>query len=984
MVASQSQHARMTPRPHQLEALSAIARVLEKTPRATVVMACGSGKTLVEHLSASKFARVLILEPSLALIAQSLEAARMLGTTDGRTVVCVCSDKSVAGSDEWRVSEDDLGVPVTTDLVETRRALEGANQLLAFCTYQSVPLLADALPSGFKFDVVVYDEAHRTAGARDRLFSKALDEHALPAKKRLFATATPRHTAPSSRPGEVDPSLVYSMDDPAIYGEVAYQLTLPEAIDRGVCADYEVLVSVCTGREARDAVRKGHELLLPQPEAPVDEVAVQLSIARACEETGARRVISFHRTIEEAREFAEDRTGILEGAGLTAFHINGDMTAAVRREIIEAFVHCEGAALLSNARCLTEGVDVPSVDMICFAFRKQSQFEIVQAVGRALRVYPGKKKGYILLPVFIDADVATEAGDSLGEIVARSDFAVTWDVLHNILEADASLAERMRIARTQLGYGNVSAVRRIPRLRVLAADTLLERLESSIAIRAVRRLTPRWDESYGAAKRYSEQHGGLRSVPKDAMENGIRIASWLHHQRVMRKAGKLSQERIDRLNSIGMMWRVFDEAFAQFVDDIGAFRSTHGHFNVPNEGPHLPLRRALNAWRTRANTGQLSLERMRQLTELGVPMSAREEVFQKYVLEVKRHVEQHGGAPIPRGGPLKNYIIRLRQDAKAGKVPPEWIAALSDVGFDLSQRWKPGSANVALDIDDVQSDRWEHRLTELKAYVDAGGSLELLLQTTGGDLAELARWTRRQRRLHRRGRLPTDRFGKLDALGLSWTKEQEQWQKRFEQLRAYREQHRHQRLATKDGTHGLMKWIDLQRVARESGRLYEDRVALLNQIGFAWSREDERWEYFLMLLKEVADSGTERPDSLTRYLSELKRHFLAGNLSETRRETLSELGVAWAAGDARRAQMLKRLELLARKVGANSLRANLALDPELKRWVTDQRRQLKAGAVDPGTLSMLEARALDIRSGPPAPARGGKTTNLKLPKAKSA
>jgi hypothetical protein len=181
-----------------------------------------------------------------------------------------------------------------------------------------------------------------------------------------------------------------------------------------------------------------------------------------------------------------------------------------------------------------------------------------------------------------------------------------------------------------------------------------------------------------------------------------------------------------------------------------------------------------------------------------------------------------------------------------------------------------------------------------------------------------------------------------------------------------------------------MKWIDVQRAARESGRLPEDRVALLDQIGFAWSREDERWEYFMLLLQEVAESGAERPDSLTRYLSELKRHFLAGNLSDARRQTLSQLGIAWAAGDARRAQMVKRLELLSRKVGAKSLRANLALDPELKRWIADQRKHLKSGALDPATLSALEARALDVREVPPVPARTKKPTPPKVAKVKTA
>lgn len=945
----------LRPWPHQRDAIRAIRGVLARASRTKLVMACGSGKTLVEFAAAADYDKVLVLEPSLALIAQSLSTARDLGTVENRAVLCVCSDGSVVGSDDWRVSPEDLGIPVTTDLIETRRGLEASKRLLVFCTYQSAPLLMEALPTGFRFDFVVYDEAHRTAGARERLFSKALSDEGLPARKRLFATATPRHMSPSAR-GGLDANLVYSMDDEAVYGELAYQLTLPDAIERGVCSDYEVLVSCVSGREAKDAIRKGHELLLPQPEAPVDEVAMQLAIARACSDTGARRVISFHRTIEDAQDFAEDRAGVFEDAGITAFHINGGMPAATRAELLAAFVNCETPALLTNARCLTEGVDVPSIDMVSFCFRKQSQVDIVQAVGRALRAHPGKKTGYILLPVFLDAIESDTQDIELDEVVSRSDFSVTWDVLHNVLESDASLVSRMQIARREIGYKGDTPARRVPKLRVLAAETLLKRLENDITIRAVRRLAPRWDEVYGALTRYYERHGTINDIPKSHVENGFRLQGWLNSQRHLRSNGRLSQERIDLLSKLGLFWRANDERFGLFIDDLKAFHEEHGHFHVPCDAKHAKLRQAIKHWRCRARSGQLSAERMAVLDAVGLPMSAEDEVFGRYLIVLRGHIAEHGSARAPRGTALNQYLAKLRKFYRDGVLPARWKAALDEIGYDVAQAVKPGRIPVSVGRLDADQTRWDERVIELKAYLKGGGTWSHIADGHSSVPSTVAGFVLRQRILRTKGLLSAERVAELESLGIRWTRDQHRWDRKLEELRVYREARGHQRVsAGEKSAHGLAQWIHFQRVNRERGRLTDDQIAALDRIGFAWSKDDERWEYFARLL---AEQPSQRPEALVRYLNELKRHFIAGNLPEARRQRLVQLGVGWAAGDPRRAEMLRRLEILARKVGTKSLSANLALDLELKRWVGEQRRRLASGSSDYMQLTALEARVL--------------------------
>ncbi|POZ80221.1 DEAD/DEAH box helicase family protein [Burkholderia contaminans] len=258
--------------PQQNEAMDAALAALEQGDRAQVLMACGSGKTRIgSSLAVATGARTVIaFFPSLALIKQTLGTWLDASTGFDRRIdwLCVCSDSTVAaGVDELVLTESDLGFAVTTDSQSVRTFLEQDTEAVrvVFSTYHSSDVIAEAIPQGFSFDLGVFDEAHRTTG-KDSVFSLPLKNEFIPITKRVYFTATPKHLSYRKRNRDGEARTVYSMDDEALYGPVAYRLPMREAIQREIIADYRVIISIIDDETinrdqlSRGALRQGGAL----------------------------------------------------------------------------------------------------------------------------------------------------------------------------------------------------------------------------------------------------------------------------------------------------------------------------------------------------------------------------------------------------------------------------------------------------------------------------------------------------------------------------------------------------------------------------------------------------------------------------------------------------------------------------------------------------------------------------------------------------
>ena len=459
--------------PHQRKAMGAVTSGLaEPGSRGKMIMACGTGKTLTSLRIAEQLAgtggRVLYLVPSLALMAQTVREWARDAKVPLRSFA-VCSDSQVGkrrrrNDDLIDMDALDLAFPATTDAVRLAAvAAPPAPDALTvvFATYQSSPVIEEAqkehgVPA---FDLAICDEAHRTAGAliegedRSHFVRIHQDEH-IHCDRRLYMTATPKVYAASARTraGELAAALC-SMEDEHIYGPMFYELSFGAAVDQGLLTDYKVIVLTVPEDAAARAIQRS---LAEDGELKLDDGAKLLGCWRALakvdtdqfpenDRAGMRRAISFCRDIKSsqqverllarvAEEYREQEGTHLAEYPVAAQHVDGTFNAIRRSAALNWLDEDEangGCRVLTNARCLSEGVDVPALDAILFMHPRKSQIDVVQAVGRVMRKAPDKQMGYVVLPVVIPSGVAPEAA-----LNDNKTFEVVWQTLNAIRSHD--------------------------------------------------------------------------------------------------------------------------------------------------------------------------------------------------------------------------------------------------------------------------------------------------------------------------------------------------------------------------------------------------------------------------------------------------------------------------------------------------------------------------------------------------------------------
>jgi len=403
------------PRVHQIEALDAFGSYVSdnRSSRGKIIHPCGSGKSLTgfwcfEMISASS---AIIAVPSLALVKQILRdwTRESLSKNVMLEWIAVCSDQDVSRSDDPLMSTHDIGIISTTNAEQIKKFLsrDDEKKKVVVTTYQSSHLVCDASSEiGFKFDLGIFDEAHKTVGGRDKPFAKMLWEENIAINFRLFMTATERQYRGNS-------DVIVSMDNNQVYGKVIHQLSFRQALEQDppVLSDYKIITIGVSSDEIRNLIEKNSYLSSSGKTWSYENDATTLASAIALRKTISKRnikhVLSFHRTIKRAEEFRDININFSELSenflSLSSFHVSGKDGTGSRARTIDRFLNAE-PSLLTNARCLTEGVDIPEIDAVLFADPKQSKIDIVQATGRALRRFPGKEFGYIIIPVIIDSD----------------------------------------------------------------------------------------------------------------------------------------------------------------------------------------------------------------------------------------------------------------------------------------------------------------------------------------------------------------------------------------------------------------------------------------------------------------------------------------------------------------------------------------------------------------------------------------------------
>jgi superfamily II DNA or RNA helicase len=293
-----------------------------------------------------------------------------------------------------------------------------------------------------------------------------------------------------------------------------------------------------------------------------------IAVQKAIEEVGAEKIITFHSRVRLAQEFASnERRGIAYHLpDYDVRHVNGEQSSGDRAEVIRAFSNAE-KSLLTNARCLTEGINIPAVDMVAFIDPRQSRIDITQAVGRAMRKPRGptaKTVGYVVVPVF--AGMSDE--DSLEDAIKSEKFEAVVDVLNALQEHDEELVDILREFKERKGLGEPFNPRRLSeKIEVIGPRVDLDRLTTSISVEIAEGIGSSWDEWYGRLRNFVDREGHC-SVPNNYDENGHRLGRWVGTQRERRRSlsdirRPLSNDRRERLDELGFVWDIEEAAWEE-------------------------------------------------------------------------------------------------------------------------------------------------------------------------------------------------------------------------------------------------------------------------------------------------------------------------------------------------------------------------------------------------------------------------------------
>ena len=814
---------RVIPRDYQLEAVEALTGELQNHDRATALMACGTGKTQVALWAAERMRpqTVLVLVPSLALLKQTREAW-LKGTNwdrDRLRTLCVCSDPSV-GDDSILVHLEDADFPVNTKSENVQAFLqqEGPGVKVVFSTYQSARVVANGMRPGEWFDVGIFDEAHRTAVKVGHDFGFALHDEELRIRKRLFFTATPRHYDYTRRRHEdKDPPLVYSMDDEEVYGSAAYKLPFAKAAERGIICNCRVMVSVVDSSMVDPDKLPRSEVLVSGEPLSADYVARQLALAHGIKEHGIRKVFTFHRTVRDAETFtSEGARGIRQHlhAPFDTRHVSGEMNAGDREKRIRQFADAD-RAILSNARCLTEGVNVPEVEMVAFMSPKRSRVDIVQAAGRAMRRSSDgtKSVGWILVPLFVDK----KPGESVEAAIGHSDFREVFEVLGPLMEQDDILKDIIREMREDRGRTRGFSDSRLrEKLEILWPGVALEDLRLAITTRCIDRLAPPWDEHFGELKKFKEENGHCRVPQRSA------LGQFVADMRKGHKAETLSAERARKLNEIGFAWDALEAEWEERIAQLEDFKKVHSHCSVSSKWPENPaLARWVNSLRNKLGRDAISPERVEQLTEMGFSWDRPAEVWEESFRALLAYREAHGDCNVPlRWDPNKKLGLWVQtQRRRKRALDGDRLRRLEEAGF----------------VWDTRTVEWEKNYRNLEAYREEKGNCLVPAQT------ELGRWIDSQRRELKKGRMRQERLARLGQLGLELRARPRfaaKWEEGFALLLKYLKENGDCDVPQKHPNYPTLgAWVSNQRTKHRKNKLKDDQVGRLEEIGFKWKAE---------------------------------------------------------------------------------------------------------------------------------------------------
>jgi len=901
---------RATPRPHQSEAIIAVLDGFKTHNRGKLIMACGTGKTyaglwLHEDL---KSQLTLVLVPSLSLMKQTIREWTMHRNLEF-DYLAICSDETVGRyerSDSFVPSVNSIGVPVTTAKADIGRFLEASGRRVVFCTYQSSPTLASAMSStpDSRFDLAIADEAHRCAGISTSAFATILSDSSIPAQKRLFMTATPRFIKGGLSSKSIDSDLnVVSMDNRSYFGPTFHSLTFAKSIEMGLLTDYQVVVvGIDKASDLRIAKRGDQVLIDDNRLTDGHSLASEIGLAKAMERYDLKRVLTFHSRVKHAANFAEQFPNVVEWMAnsgvsserVTGQYVSGKMNAGDRELRLKQLRTLDGTdrMVLSSARCLAEGVDVADIDGVAFIDPRRSQVDVIQAVGRALRLSSNKKIATVVIPVFIGGDEDAE------NAVKSSVFEPVWQVIKALRSHDQSIGDWLDNLRLNRGKeGTKITAENLPyRIRIELPIALEAKFADSFATRLVEMVTSPWEEGFGHLQKYVALHGTTRAIKSYFdQEDGFPLGNWILRQRQQRNI--MSHDRKLKLDSLGFVWNEMELRWPENFQRLKDYVESHGNARVPGSYIVPTVGFKLGRWvnMQRDRNASLDEEQRQLLDSVGFVWNEMDFRWDDGFDHLKKYFSSHENANVP-------YVY-----VDPGDQYPlgRWVA---------SQRKNPhrlvGDRRSRLERLDFnwgdQDRRWIEGFNHLETYVVNYGNADVPTTFVDpDDQFNLGSWVSNQRQYAKSSKSPLsdERRQRLESLGFIWSVNDHSWNEGIDHLKKFIQVNKTGFVPTKfidpDDGFQLGSWAMTWRGRPE--RMSKKHRKQLDSMGFVWNALEMKWdEAFRRLEEYISEHGNADvqrryvdPDDGFRLGQWVQINRSAKYLTPDRRKKLAAIGVKW-------------------------------------------------------------------------------------------
>lgn len=889
--------------PHQIEATNAVIKHFETNNRGQLILPCGAGKTLVALWikEGMRPKNTLVLVPSLALLRQIKDSWSFQRKVFYERLN-VCSEKDIDKTkDTFNIHTYEVGGQVTTDPKEIYEFLKRDCEKVIFSTYQSLRAISDAckVHKEFAFDLTICDEAHRTAGSKQHNeFTLIHEDKNIPSKKRLYMTATPKVASVNlkSLMGK-DYELLCDMGKPEIFGTEAYRLTFGAAIQQKVLVDYKIIGIGVSDEDVEKFITERHYV----GNLTADKIAHNFALDLVMREYNAFHSLTFHSRVELAEKFAERHKAFFSDVFCNS--VKGQQSTNERVRILNEFKDSE-IGIVSNARCLTEGVDVPTIDLIYFSDPKNSKIDIVQASGRALRKdRSGKSKkelGYIVVPIFYNADKNIEA-----EIKKKPIFNHLVEVVRSLCDQDERLQAEIDEVAFKEGKRTSSKIdfrftgESVE--KIIKLENIEEKIKHSLVHEIIQQNRNYWEVMYKHLQEFKGLHGHMNVGGRKGQFG--QLSRWVNEQRRAYHNGKLNSTRIEKLNRINFDWK-------------GENRKTEKDLDI---------------------------------------------VWLRNYSKLETYFKENGNSDTPRtykkDNALKNWVVQQRVKYKQGKLTEWKIDELKKLNFNLMPR-KKGYNDEFIEL--LKGYKAIHGDTLVPVYHPSQKEHKRLSRFVHKARAIFNNGTKNDDgsySLKSVGTIYKETIDSLNGLGFVW-KVREEWDDQYEKAKSYFISHGHSDVPQSYDP-SLYHWCYKQR---KSASLTKEQIDLLSQIEFDFTINTHKnksvKKTFEQRIVDLRDFYTkyghfEVPrtnKSLYNWLLEINNKFNSGNLTKGRIQALHELGYKFQEftndGQAKEwDEMFLLLKEYRLKNGTVTIKANDEQQVKLKRWVALQRKKFMKGTL---------------------------------------